>query len=149
MCAINYDQMMYDSWDMVHDRCNCYFSFWAIVCPFTQLTAQKIKILKKWKKLLEISSFYICVPKIMIGWCMVPEIYCATDVQMDGQKKWHIEVGGPQKNFSRSTGLPQLYKTPFWKKTDFLKNIFNVKILLQKMIYIENVKVTEISYPQS
>ena len=28
---------------MVHDRCNCYFSFWAIFCPFTPLTAQKIK----------------------------------------------------------------------------------------------------------
>ena len=27
-----------------NDRCNCYFSFWAIFCP---LTAQKIKILKK------------------------------------------------------------------------------------------------------
>ena len=44
----NYDQMVYGSWDMVCDRCNCYFSFWAIFCPFTPLTAQKIKILKKW-----------------------------------------------------------------------------------------------------
>ena len=139
--------MMYNSWDMVRDRCNCYFSFWAIFCPFTPLTAQKIKILKKWKKHLEISSFYtsvpkimiicytvpeiwrvtdacyfsfwaifcpftpvtaqkikifnkwkkhleissfyICVPKIMIRWCMVPEIWCATDGQTDRQKKWH------------------------------------------------------------
>ena len=76
----NYDQMMYSSWDMVHDRCNCYFSFWAIFCPFTPLTAQKIKILKKWKKHLEISSFYIRVPKIMIRWCMVSEIWWMTDV---------------------------------------------------------------------
>ena len=51
---------------MAHDRCNCYFSFWAIFCPFTPLTAQKIKTLKNEKKQLEISSFYICVPKIMI-----------------------------------------------------------------------------------
>ena len=80
MCTKNYDQMMYGSWDMVHDRCNCYFSFWAIFCPFTPLTAQKIKILKKWKKHLEISSFYISVPKIMIRWCMIPEIWCVTDV---------------------------------------------------------------------
>ena len=49
MCTKNYDQMMYGSWDMVHDGCN-YFSFWAIFCPFTPLTAQKIKIKKKWKK---------------------------------------------------------------------------------------------------
>ena len=46
--------------------------------------AQKIKILKKWKKPLEI-SFYICVPKIMIRRCMVPEICCVTDGWMDGQ----------------------------------------------------------------
>ena len=76
----NYDQMMHGSWDMEHDRCNCYFSFWAVFCPFTPLTTQKIKILKKWKKHLEISSFYICVPKIMIRWCTVPEIWCVTDV---------------------------------------------------------------------
>ena len=29
----NHDQ--YCSWDMAHDRCNFYFSFWAIFCPFT------------------------------------------------------------------------------------------------------------------
>ena len=79
-CTKNHDHMLYYSWDMMRDRCNCYFSFWAIFCPFTPLTAQKIKILKKWKKHLEISSFYICVPKIMIRWCMVPEIWCMTDV---------------------------------------------------------------------
>ena len=28
----------------------------------------KIKILKKWKKLMDISSFYICVPKTTIIW---------------------------------------------------------------------------------
>ena len=62
------------------DRCNCYFSFWAIFCPFTPLTAQKIKILKKWKKHLEISSFYNSVPKIMIICYTVPEIWHVTDV---------------------------------------------------------------------
>ena len=35
-------------------RCN-YFSFRTIFCPFTPLTAQKIKILKKWKKHLKMS----------------------------------------------------------------------------------------------
>ena len=82
MCTKNYYQMMhsYSSSDMVCDRCNWYFSLWAIVCPFTPLTAQKIKSLKKQKKYLEISSFYTCVPKIMIRWNMVPEIWCMTDV---------------------------------------------------------------------
>ena len=35
--------------DMAHDGCDCYFSFWAIFCPLTLLTAQKIKK-KKFKK---------------------------------------------------------------------------------------------------
>ena len=49
-CTKNYDHMVYCSWDMVRDRCNCYSSFWAIFCPFTPLTAQKIKISKKKKQ---------------------------------------------------------------------------------------------------
>ena len=40
------------------------------------------------------------------------------------------------------------YKTPIRKGTNFFQNISNVKILLQKMIYIENIKVIEISCPQ-
>ena len=82
MWTKNYDQMIYSSWDTVRDRCNCYFSFWANFCPFIPLTAQKIKIWKNekntWK--YHISSFCICVPKIMIWWCMVPEIWCVTDI---------------------------------------------------------------------
>ena len=41
------------------------------------------------KKLLEISSFYTYIPKIMIRWCTVPEKWCATDRQMDRWKKWY------------------------------------------------------------
>ena len=48
-CTKNHDHMLYCSWDMARNRCNCYFSFWAIFCPFTLLTAQQIKIFKKWK----------------------------------------------------------------------------------------------------
>ena len=46
-CTKNYDHMLYCSWDMTHDRCNCYFSFWGIFCPFTPLTYQKIQIKRK------------------------------------------------------------------------------------------------------
>ena len=45
-CTKNHDYMLYHSWDMVHDGCHCYFSFWAIFCHFTPLTARKIKISK-------------------------------------------------------------------------------------------------------
>ena len=39
---------------------------------------QKIKILKTWKTLLEI-SFYTRIPKIKIIWCMIPEIWSTRD----------------------------------------------------------------------
>ena len=78
-CTKNHDHMLHCSWDMVHDRCN-YFSFWAIFCPSTPLTARKMKIFKKWKKKQEILSFYTSAPKIMIIWYTVLEISCVTDV---------------------------------------------------------------------
>ena len=49
-CTKNFDHMVYCSGDMARDRCNGYFSFWAIFCPFTQKPSPKIKISKKWKK---------------------------------------------------------------------------------------------------
>ena len=72
ICTINDNHMMYGSWDMECNGQN-FLSFWTIFCPFT---AQKIKILKKWKTRLEISSFYICVPKIMIRKTASSEIKC-------------------------------------------------------------------------
>ena len=49
-CTKNYDHVLYYFWNMVHDKCNFYFSFWAIFCLFNCLKTQKIKILKIWKK---------------------------------------------------------------------------------------------------
>ena len=61
MCAINENNMMYGSWDMEHDR-HKFFHCWTFLHfnppPPSPLTTQKIKILKKWKKHLEISPFY-------------------------------------------------------------------------------------------
>ena len=51
----NHDHMLY--WDMVHDRYNCYFSFWAII-----------------------SLLPPSVPKIIIIWNTVPEIWRVTHV---------------------------------------------------------------------
>ena len=44
----NDDHTMYSSWDIERNRQN-FLSFWTNFCPFTPLTTQKIKILKKWK----------------------------------------------------------------------------------------------------
>ena len=87
-CTKNHDHMLHYSWDMMHDWCNSYFLFWAIFRPFTPLTTQKIKILKKWKKQLEISSFYTCVLKIMI-----------TDLKYDvRQMDWQMDRGMDRKS---------------------------------------------------
>ena len=79
-CTKNRDHMLYCSWDMVRDRCNLYFSFWAIFCPFTSLTAWKMKFSKKWKKLLKI---YI----IILNNCTKNHdhmLYCSWDKLRDG-----------------------------------------------------------------
>ena len=52
---------MYGFWDMELNTHN-FLSFWTVCCPFTPLKTQKIKILKKWEKPLNILSFYAYVP---------------------------------------------------------------------------------------
>ena len=65
---------------MARDGCNCYFSFSAIFCTSTPLTAQKLESSKKWKKHLEILSFYTSGPKFMITCDTVLEIQHMTNV---------------------------------------------------------------------
>ena len=60
MCTINENHMMYGSWDMERAGQNL-LSFWTFFCLFTPLKTWKINILKRWKKYLEIGSFYTCV----------------------------------------------------------------------------------------
>ena len=78
-CTNNDNHMIYGSWDIKCNRQN-FLSLWTIFCPFTLLKTQKIKILKKWKKFLETSSFYTNTSKIMIICYTIPEIWCTTDV---------------------------------------------------------------------
>ena len=73
-CTINDNHMKYGSWDTEHDGQN-FLSFRTIFCPFTVLTPQKIKILKKWRKCLEILWFYKNVPKTMIICYTVPTFF--------------------------------------------------------------------------
>ena len=62
--------------------------------------------LKKWKEHLAISSFYICVPKIMKRRCMVPEIQCMMDGQTDG---W---MDGWTDRSDRYRWVPHLKRVP-------------------------------------
>ena len=85
-CSESYDYMLHCSWDIARERCSFYFRFWDIFCPFTPLAA------------LEAWSFYTCLPKIMIRWCTVPEIWCGMNGRTNGLEKWHVGVGSPPKN---------------------------------------------------
>ena len=67
-CTKDHDHMLYCSWDMARDGCNCYFSFWPIFLPFYYCNRPKI------------SLFYTIVPKIMIIGYTFPEICMARDV---------------------------------------------------------------------
>ena len=71
------DDMIYSSWDIEQDKLKLVILGHSL--PFIPLKTPKIKILKKWKNLLKISSFYTCVPKTTIIWCKVPEIWNGTD----------------------------------------------------------------------
>ena len=79
-CSKNHDHIPEISWDMARKGCKCYFSFWTIFCLFTSATACKIIILEKWTKILEMSSFYNSVPKVMIICYTVPDIWHVMDV---------------------------------------------------------------------
>ena len=63
----------------------------------THLTSQKINFLKKQQKCLEISSFYIYVPQIMIRWSDDVRFLRYGMWRTGGHRKWHIEVGAPPK----------------------------------------------------
>ena len=99
---------MYDSWDIVRDRCYCHFSIWAIFCAFTPsppsphlLKAKKINIFEKMKKAPgDIIIWQMCTRnygQMMYGsWDMLCDRW--TDRQTNVWKKWNIEVGSPPKN---------------------------------------------------
>ena len=72
-----HDYMLYCSWYMVRGGCNLHSSFWSIFCPNTPLTAQNTKVKRKWKKYLDVSSFYTCASKITITWCTLSGLWCA------------------------------------------------------------------------
>ena len=80
-CTKNFDYMVYCSRDIARDGCNCYFSLWAIFCPFTPMTSpKKEQIIENEKIYIYISLFYTFVLEIMLICYTVPQILCVTDV---------------------------------------------------------------------
>ena len=95
---------------MAHGRYNCYFSFWVIFCPFTPLTAQKMKISKKITKCLEISSFYTSVPKIMIIGYTVLELWRVPDIIAIFHFELFFTLSPP--NSPKNENVKQMKKAP-------------------------------------
>ena len=97
MCTKNHNHVVYSSWDSEWDR-QTFLSLCTLFCPFTSpLIILNIKILKKWKKCLEILSFYTYMCTVNEGhiillyihvyhksrsWHMVPEIQGATEQKL-------------------------------------------------------------------
>ena len=77
MSTVNENHTIQSETQCAPDR--LFLSSWAIFCPFTPITAWKMKISNKNKKILEISSFNTSVPKIMIIGYTVPEIWHMMD----------------------------------------------------------------------
>ena len=73
ICTKNHNHMMHGSWDMECDRQN-FLSLWTVFCPFTPLTTWKIKILKNWKKTLDIIILHKCTKN------HDHMLYCSLDV---------------------------------------------------------------------
>ena len=109
MCTINYNHMMYGSWDTECNRHN-FLSFWTIFCLFTPLKTWKIKIWKKWKKCLEI-SFYTSVPK------KDHIIYCSWDMACDRCNCyfsfWAIFCPFTPTNSPKNQYFKKMKKTPW------------------------------------
>ena len=81
------------------------FQFGLFFALLTPLKPWKIKIKKKkWKNCPgDIIILHMCTINYDHVWCTVPEIWCVTDRQTDGWKKWHIEVGAPPKKWYPSS----------------------------------------------
>ena len=107
-CTKNHNHMLNCSWDMMRDRCDCYFSFWAIFLPFYPPNSPKNKNFKKKKYTLRYHNFTYVYQRLWLddvrflryGVRWMDGRTDRRDRQTEGrtvQKKWHKEVGGPPK----------------------------------------------------
>ena len=78
LSTINENHMMYDSWDMEHDRQNL-FSFWTIFCPFTPPLTPYNPENQNFEKIKKTPGDIIILHKCTINdnhiWYMVPELW--------------------------------------------------------------------------
>ena len=83
LCTINDNHMMYASRDMECDRQNVIFlSFWTVFCPLPSPPPPPPPQWKFWKMKhtpRDIIILHLCTTKMTFEWCMIPEIWSATN----------------------------------------------------------------------
>ena len=98
ICTKNLDHMLYCPWGMARDTCNCCFSFWAIFYLLPPIPKkQNLKRIKR--NTLRYHNFTHAYQKLYDVRLDDVRFVRYGGRQMDRQKKWHIEVGAPPKNF--------------------------------------------------
>ena len=97
-CTKNHDHMLYCYWEMVCDKCNFYFSFWAIFCPFGTKNQNFKKNEKNTSRYLHFTNVYqkLWLNDVLLLIYGVQQTDEQTDRQVD--RKSDIEVGPPPKN---------------------------------------------------
>ena len=72
-CTKNWNHVIFNSQNVMWIALQVILSY---LCLLPNFWPKKSKFLKKRKKHLGISSFYTCIPKITIIWCIVPLKWC-------------------------------------------------------------------------
>ena len=110
MCTINEDYIhpWYDVWllryQVQQTKLFCRLGHFFALLPPWQPKKWKYQ---KWKKTLEISSFYTSVPKIIIIRYTVPEMWCETDVFILGYAFSFYPPNSPKnENFKKMKRAP-------------------------------------------
>ena len=123
--------MIYGSWDMKCNRQNI-FVVLDLFLPFYPSNSPKNKNIKKKrkmkKKILQISSFYTRVPKIMIIGYTVPEIWHMRDVIVIFHFGQKFLIYGVRQNFLSFWAIfcpPPTFYPPISSKNENLKKIKN------------------------
>ena len=143
-CTKNHDHMLYCSCDMARDRCNCYFSFWAIFCSFNPLTAQKIKRKKKKKNPVRYHHFTHVYQKLRSDdACFLRYDAQQTDRQTDGRTdRWMDRQMDKKSDIQSSQNLrkpPSQYGKPCT-----ITNYFTVHSTTLSRVYLGMRKNSEV-----
>ena len=114
-CIKNHDHMLCCSWDTVHDRCNFYFSFWAVFLPFYPPNSQKIKNLKNEKK--QPWGYHHVTHEHQKLWS--DDVwFLRYGVQQQDETEYNLELQGSVWNLQKRALFMKFYPEMPWNNTE-------------------------------